>query len=711
MQDRLSLTGCLSILLYFSCSVAVPLQVNNAAEPDANRGRRGCLQMCGSPARNNIAQGQRLPSSWDMEWKTNVKWSAKLGSLTYGTPVVANGRVFVGTNNGAGYLNLLPQEVDLGCLLCFRESDGEFLWQHSNQKLPTGRVHDHPRQGVCSTPIVEGNRLWYVSNRGEVVCLDTEGFHDGEDDGPSVGSGVEVFEVSVSLANSREMDKTVRSLLASRSIHILEPFGVRKASDKDEWIVRTLCKERKEYFRVLVGDGQLRIADLGEPPKEIMKVGVDLLQGIESGQLSTALRHQFQAHGVRLSGDAQVKTIKRSKVWQVTASANGSWTTFELSLDDGRLTCTEKIAADRKRLADTVWSFDMMKVLGVSQHSMANCSPTIWGDVLFVCTSNGVGAAHLEAVAPDAPSFLALDKNTGEVLWTDNSPGKNILHGQWSSPAVAVIEGAPQVIFAGGDGWVYSFRADHWKDRRPELLWKFDSNPKASKWELGGRGTRNSIVAMPVIYDGLVYITVGQDPEHGEGEGCLWCIDPKKRGDISAELVRDSQGNQVPHRRWRALNAEAGEKAVANPNSGVVWQYRRFDTNEDGEFSLTETMHRSLAGPAIKDNLLFVSDLTGIVHCLDAKTGEPHWTCDLLAAAWAAPLIVGEQVFVVDEDGDVAVFTVSAKPNASVKSGRANYNTPIREFAVGASIYSTPVAANDVLYLATRNRLFALAGK
>ncbi len=39
-----------------------------------------------------------------------------------------------------------------------------------------------------------------------------------------------------------------------------------------------------------------------------------------------------------------------------------------------------------------------------------------------------------------------MNKNTGKVLWTDRSPGKNILHGQWSSPAVAELGGVAQAI-------------------------------------------------------------------------------------------------------------------------------------------------------------------------------------------------------------------------------------------------------------------------
>ena len=110
---------------------------------------------------------------------------ARLGSQTYGNPVVANGKVFIGTNNGAGYLKRYPAEVDLGVLLCFDEADGKFLWQDSSEKLPTGRVNDWPLQGICCTPLVEGNRLWYVTSRGEVKCLDTEKRKAGTTDEPT----------------------------------------------------------------------------------------------------------------------------------------------------------------------------------------------------------------------------------------------------------------------------------------------------------------------------------------------------------------------------------------------------------------------------------------------------------------------------------------------------------------------------------------------
>src|SRR5262249_23690713 len=124
-----------------------------------------------------------VPFDWAVEEgsEKNIKWSADLGSKAYGGPVVADGKVFVGTNNQ----NPRNPAVkgDKGILMCFRETDGKFLWQAIHDKLSAGRVQDWPEEGICSTPIVEGKRVYYVSNRCEVVCADTEGFLDGTNDG------------------------------------------------------------------------------------------------------------------------------------------------------------------------------------------------------------------------------------------------------------------------------------------------------------------------------------------------------------------------------------------------------------------------------------------------------------------------------------------------------------------------------------------------
>ena len=617
----------------------------------------------GSPSRNNVGQG-KIAAIWDpghfdrktQKWQggRNIKWVARLGSYTYGTPVVADGKIFIGTNNSSGYLKRYPFNLDLGVLLCFRESDGKFLWQHSSEKLSTERVHDWELQGVCSTPLVEGNRLWFVTNRGEVVCLDTEGFLDGQDDGPVKGEWARLFNVS------RPNDP-----------------------DKQDDLAPALASLR-----------QLRLTDY--------------------------MRDSFARTGMPLPDGAMIAPGQAPKTWRLTAQVNGEMRSFHLKMEGLKLAVYARITPDDKQEADVIWRLDMMKQLGVSQHNMANCSPVAWGDVLFICTSNGVDNSHVNIPAPAAPSFIAIDKQTGEVLWTDRSPGQNILHGQWSVPAVAKLGGVPQVIFGGGDGWVYSFRADTWdkKRRQPIPLWRFDANPKESKWISAGRGTRNNVVSFPVIEDGLVYIAVGQDPEHGEGEGHLWCIDPTKRGDVSPQLAMKIVNDRrvpIPHRRLQAVIKEQGEVAVDNPNSAVVWHYDKFDQNGDGKIEFAETFHRCVGTVAVKGDLLFISDFSGLVHCLGAKTGNVHWTSDLYAQVWGSPLIVDGRVFICDEDGDVAIFTLSSDPKLSLKRPvkKDSYARlePIQQINMGNSVNTTPIFANDVLYIASRSFLFAIRGE
>lgn len=115
----------------------------------------------------------------DMATTRNIKWIAKLGSQTYGNPTISGGKVFVGTNNES------PRDPtkkgDRGILYCLDEKTGELIWQLAVPKLGTGKVSDWEFLGLCSSPAVEGNRVYIVTNRNEIMCLDTEGLANGND--------------------------------------------------------------------------------------------------------------------------------------------------------------------------------------------------------------------------------------------------------------------------------------------------------------------------------------------------------------------------------------------------------------------------------------------------------------------------------------------------------------------------------------------------
>ena len=135
----------------------------------------------GTPDRNMVSSMKGLPTTWDLKTKKNVKWVAELGSQTYGNPVVSGGIVLVGTNNEA--MRDPNIKGDKGILMAFRESDGQFLWQAVHDKLAAGRANDWPFQGICSSPLIEDGTAYYVSNRGELMAVDLDGFRDGSNDG------------------------------------------------------------------------------------------------------------------------------------------------------------------------------------------------------------------------------------------------------------------------------------------------------------------------------------------------------------------------------------------------------------------------------------------------------------------------------------------------------------------------------------------------
>ena len=130
-------------------------------------------------SRNMVSAEKGLPDSFDPRTGRNIKWSAALGTETHSTPVIAGGRVFIGSNNGE------PRDPrhqgDRGILFCFEEATGHFLWQLVVPKREEDPFFDWPKSGISSPVTVEGDRVYLVSNRGEVMCLDARGQANGND--------------------------------------------------------------------------------------------------------------------------------------------------------------------------------------------------------------------------------------------------------------------------------------------------------------------------------------------------------------------------------------------------------------------------------------------------------------------------------------------------------------------------------------------------
>ncbi len=457
----------------------------------------------GTPHRNManpLVKG--LPATWNVEKgkESHVKWKAALGGTAYGGPVVAGGRVFVGTTNDK------PRDPavkgDKGVLMCFDAASGNFLWQVVHDKLPEPDRNDYPKNGLASTPAVEGDRLYYVSNRCEVVCADV---------------------------------------------------------------------------------------------------------------------------------------------------ATGK----------------------------ALWTLDMIGELKVFPCYAAICSPVVVGNLVFVVTANGVDPQTQKLPEPEAPSFVAVDKKTGKVAWKSNLPGPRVMEGQWGNPAAATVKGVNQIIFPGGDGWLYAFRAE-----TGDLLWKFDCNPKASVFKPGGKGDRSYLVATPVVYEDRLYVGTGENPDSGPGVGHLWCVDITKEPANAAKDLSPVGDNFDP-------------KAPENKDSGLVWHYggKIVPKPADGREVF---FGRTISTVAIHDGLVYAAELEGYFQCLDAKTGQKYWDYDLKDAIWSSPFYADGRVFLGTDGGDLYVFAAGKEKNEPVKINMEQ------------ALKTPPVATGGVLYLSNGTTLYAV---
>ena len=151
-------------------------------------------QWGGSDGRNHVSAETGLPATFvpakmtpsgggiDMAKAENVKWAVRLGAYTYGNPTVANGKVFVGTDDSALRGDKRLKRTRAGMVHCFDEATGKTLWRlvvPKRTRIPKGAHYGHQHLGVCSSPTVDGDRVYVLTSATDVLCLDVAGLADG----------------------------------------------------------------------------------------------------------------------------------------------------------------------------------------------------------------------------------------------------------------------------------------------------------------------------------------------------------------------------------------------------------------------------------------------------------------------------------------------------------------------------------------------------
>ncbi|MEO8351758.1 MAG: PQQ-binding-like beta-propeller repeat protein [Chthoniobacteraceae bacterium] len=312
--------------------------------------------------------------------------------------------------------------------------------------------------------------------------------------------------------------------------------------------------------------------------------------------------------------------------------------------------------------ADILWAFDMPAQAGIWPHDGAFSSILVHGDYLYINTSTGVDNSHQVIRTPKAPSLIVLDKKTGELVARDEENiAPNIFHATWSSPSLATIDGVEQIIFGGGDGVVRGFQPVRARKLRGEvatlkLLWRIDFDPEAPKDDIhrflnNKRQGPSNIYGMPVVSGDRLFVAGGGDVFWGKNEAWMKCYRLGGEGDLTS-------------RAWQ-------------------WSY--------------PLDRHTLSTPAVHDGLVYIADAGRKIHCVDAATGQGLWVQDTKGDFWSSPLVADGKVYLGSRKGDFWIL----------KAGREK--EVLAEVDLERPISATAVAANGVIYIATMDRLLAIA--
>ncbi len=391
--------------------------------------------------------------------------------------------------------------------------------------------------------------------------------------------------------------------------------------------------------------------------------------------------------------------------------------------------------------APAEWSATKNLAWKVEIPGRGHSSPVIWGDRLFLTTAipnnarsiastedtrgpgggTGVGVEHRFVL-------MALDRNTGKVLWERTAKvakpheGYHFRYGSFASNS-PVTDG--RYVYASfGSRGIYCYDFDG------KLIWQKDL--PAMRMRLGfGEG-------IAAVLDGDRLI-LNMDQEENSTIVVLNKRDGKELWRASRdEISAWSQPLVVEHAgRRQAIVAASNKVRSYDVETGkVIWECRGLGANvipapvstggivyvmsgfrnpnlmaiqlgKEGDLTGTPAvLWQNVRGnsytpsPVLEDGkLYFVSD-NGLLTCLNAKTGEPHYLQQRLPKPYAfkaSPVGAGGKLYLATEDGDVVVVKMGEK-----------YEVVATNKIADEMFISTPAVAAGSLYLRSDKALYCI---
>ena len=237
---------------------------------------------------------------------------------------------------------------------------------------------------------------------------------------------------------------------------------------------------------------------------------------------------------------------------------------------------------------------------------------------------------------PGEPTFLAaLDRRNGDTVWRSDEVGINHnLFGSWSTPVVVRAGGRDELIMPWPGEQVGS------------TGWFKAYDPASGKllWQCDGLG--NELYAMPIV-GRAGNVVVGVSGHNGP----TMAVRTGGAGNVTAS-----------NRLWRT--------DTGNP--------------------------QRVGSGIIHEDLLYISNATGVVECLVAKTGELIWKKRLSGNLWGSILLADQKLYVSNLEGDTFVLRLGREYEQIAKN------------SVDEDTYAALAPSNGELFLRTHKHLYCI---
>ncbi|MCO8124032.1 PQQ-binding-like beta-propeller repeat protein [Stieleria sp. TO1_6] len=249
------------------------------------------------------------------------------------------------------------------------------------------------------------------------------------------------------------------------------------------------------------------------------------------------------------------------------------------------------------------------------------------------------GKLFLQIDNDDQSFIVAIDAATGNEIWRADRDEKS----NYSSPIIWQNSQRDELIAGGSVCRSYD-------PMTGKLLWQLEMEK--------GRSSATPLAVEDRLYVGTELRNRGGDDDGG---GYLFCIRPGGSGDLSTPPDQAT-------------------------NPAVLWKQERSGIQ--------------MASPVLCQGYLYLPERrSGMVHCLDAATGESVYSTRVPGARafWASPWASGEQVYCVDTSGTTHVIAAGPKFNVVAKN------------EIDELTWSTPAIANGAIYFRTASKLYRIS--